>query len=221
VEILEYLFVCDRHNVAAVSRRLRSLALNTAHLWRYINLDGSLLHPSDQDSPQTCPELLPLHIRATDYHLREIRPSLPHTDYSLGPSVFISTTFHHHLHKPFIQISHHHRPFTHMSHLHQACFIHNVHPIQPTPIPLKSPTTVRQYSISRAAVLDIVSQKYQSAYNLEIEPLTVPMPHTTFTAITFATSVRLTALLSNFKAHSILPLNHSSADTHHYSVTFQ
>jgi hypothetical protein len=48
-------------------------------------------------------------------------------------------------------------------------------PLQPTPIPVKS-LQLSAKILSRAVVLDIVSQKYQSTYNLEIEPLTVPMP---------------------------------------------
>jgi hypothetical protein len=128
VEIWDYLNVCDRNNVAAVSRRFRSLALNTARLWRFINLDGSLCIPRIETLLKRA-GVVPLHIRATDHHLREIRPSLPHTTipWYLPPP----PRFHLHLHMPFIQISHHHRAFTHMSHHHQACFIHNIHPFNP------------------------------------------------------------------------------------------
>jgi hypothetical protein len=65
VEIWDYLSVVDRHNIAMVSRRFRSIALNTAHLWTFINFDNF------RSVPQTRTLLkragtAPLHLRVNN-----------------------------------------------------------------------------------------------------------------------------------------------------------
>jgi len=73
VEILVYLSILDRHHIAAVSRRFRSIALNTAQLWTFINFSnfpsvpqiGTLLKRAGT---------APLHIRVNDQGTQHSRP---------------------------------------------------------------------------------------------------------------------------------------------------
>jgi len=73
VEILVYLSILDRHHIATVSRRFRSIVLNTAHLWTFINFSnfpsvpqvGTLLKRAGT---------APLHIRVNDQGTQPLRP---------------------------------------------------------------------------------------------------------------------------------------------------
>ena len=172
VEIWDYLDVCDRNNVAAVSRRLRSLALNTARLWRFINLDGSLSVPRIETLLKRA-EVVPLHIRATDHHLRELRPSFPLTRIFLPlPPLPLPQL-------PPPPLSYHNFPspsgFYSRYLLSPGLFHPQYPPLQPILIPPKH-LQLSAKIISRAIVLDIVSQQRQSTTNLKIELLAVPMP---------------------------------------------
>ena len=172
VEIWDYLDVCDRNNVAAVSRRFRSLALNTARLWRFINLDGSLSVPRIETLLKRA-GVVPLHIRATDHHLRELRPSFPLTSlfWPLPPSPLPQP--------PHPHLSYHNLPsppgFYSNDLPSPGLFYPQYPPLQPIPIPPRL-LQLSAKIISRAIVLDVVSQQRQSTYNLGTELLAVPMP---------------------------------------------
>jgi len=172
VDIWDQLNVCDRNNVAAVSRRFRSLALNTARLWRFINLDGSLCVPRIETLLKRA-GVAPLHIRATDHHLRDIRPTLPLSSYPwyIPPPPPLPPPPPHGFY-PNLPSPPGFYPYVPPS---PGLFYPQYPPLQPNPIPLKS-LQLSAKILSRATVLDVISQKYQSTYNLEIEPLTVPMP---------------------------------------------
>ena len=70
VEIWHYLSVLDRHYTAQVSRRFRSVALNTAYLWTFIDFGDSRSVPPI-DTLLKRAGVAPLHIRVND-HLRAI-----------------------------------------------------------------------------------------------------------------------------------------------------
>ena len=175
VEIWDYLDICDRNNVTAVSRRFRSLALNTARLWRFINLNGSPSVPRIETLLKRA-GVVPLYIRATDHHLRELRPSFPVTSLpwplpttSLPPPP-PPNTFHHNLPSP-LDLSPYVPPLTFSFYPQHPQYP----PVQPIPIPPKS-LQLSAEIISRAAVLDIVSQQLKSTNSLGISLLAVPMP---------------------------------------------
>src|SRR5258706_10497513 len=65
VEIWSYLSILDRHHIAAVSRRFRSIALNTAHLWTFINF-GNFPSVPQIDTLLKRAGASPLHIRVND-----------------------------------------------------------------------------------------------------------------------------------------------------------
>jgi hypothetical protein len=83
VEIWNYLNVLDRHHAAQVSRRLRSVALNTAHLWTFINFNS---FPSVPRSDTVLERAggAPLHIRVNS-HLRGKPHPLPPVLYGYPP----------------------------------------------------------------------------------------------------------------------------------------
>jgi hypothetical protein len=172
VEIWDYLNVCDRHSIAAVSRRFRSIALNTARLWRFINFNGSPCFPRIETLLKRA-GVTPLHIRVTDHHLREIRPSLPipSLPWPLPPPP-----------PPLPPPPHGFYP--------NLPPPPNFYPYVPPPTglfypqyPPNSPIPIRPKSLqpsveilAQAAVLDILAQKYQFGSHPEIKSLTVPMP---------------------------------------------
>ena len=209
VEIWDYLSVSDRHNVAAVCRRFRSLALNTARLWRFINLEGSLCVPRAETLLKRA-GVTPLHIRATDYHLREIRPSLPSTNFPWRfpspppPPLPPPPPPLHAFYPNFPSGTPGLFPSGPPSLFPYAPpppgpFYRDCHLPRPAPIPINS-LQLSAEIISRAAILDIVSQKYQSTYNLEIEPLAIPMPT--------LRSLRLSSLRASVRLHSVyIPAN--------------
>ena len=165
IEIWDYLSVRDRHSIASVARRLRSVALNTAHLWRFINFDGSPCVPRIGTLLKRA-RVAPLHIRVTDHHLRELRPPLPLS--SLPWPLPPPPGFYPNLPPPpgFYP----HLPPS------PGLFYPQYPPLPPIPIPLKSLQPSVKI-ISQAGVLDvIVSQPDQFASNLEVGPPTVPMP---------------------------------------------
>jgi len=73
VEILCYLSIFDRHQIAAVSRRFRSIALNTAHLWTFINF-GDFPSIPQIDTLLKRAGAAPLHMRVNDQGLHPLRP---------------------------------------------------------------------------------------------------------------------------------------------------
>jgi hypothetical protein len=75
VEIWSYLNILDRHHSAQVSRRFRSIALNTAHLWTFINFSNLPSVPRS-DIVLKRARSAPLHIRVNS-HLRPKPPPLP------------------------------------------------------------------------------------------------------------------------------------------------
>ena len=172
VEIWDYLDICDRNNVAAVSRRFRGLALNTARLWRFINLKGSPSVPRIETLLKRV-GVVPLYIRTTDHHLRELRPSLPPTSlpWPLPPAPLLPPPlpygFLNSLPSPLGLPSYAPPP--------PGSFYPQYPSLQPNPIPPES-LQLSAEIISRAAVLDIISQQCQSTYNLASELLAVPMP---------------------------------------------
>ena len=76
IEICDHLNVGDRHNIAAVSRRFRSIALNTSRLWRTIDFLASPSVPLIRTLLKRA-GTAPLHIRVTDDQLNAMCPSLP------------------------------------------------------------------------------------------------------------------------------------------------
>ena len=175
VEIWDYLDICDRNNVAAISRRFRSLALNTARLWRFINLNGSPSVPRIETLLKRA-GVVPLHICATDHHLRELHPSFPVTSLpwplppSPPPPPPPPSALHHNLSSP-LGLS----PYVPPSPVSFYPQYPQYPPVQPIPIPPKS-LQLSPEIISRAAVLDIVSKQFQSTNNLGISLLAVTMP---------------------------------------------
>jgi hypothetical protein len=83
VEIWSYLNILDRHNAAQVSRRFRSIALNTAHLWTFINFSNLPSVPRS-DIVLKRARSAPLHIRVNS-HLRPKPPPLPPILYGHPP----------------------------------------------------------------------------------------------------------------------------------------
>ena len=75
VEIWSYLNVLDRHHAAQVSRRFRSVALNAAHLWTFINFNSFPSLPRS-DTVLERAGGAHLHIRVNS-HLRGKPPPLP------------------------------------------------------------------------------------------------------------------------------------------------
>ena len=160
IEIWDYLKVSDRHNIAAVSRRFRSIALNTSRLWRFIDYRAS--PPVRRiDILLKRAGVAPLHIRVDDRQLNAIRPLLPSPKASVLswplpplPPQPPPHTFHPNLHsRPGISL--HSRFLT----------------------PSRQPTVE---NILRAAVLDIVlSQNSPFSLNLGIKalPMVMPMLH--------------------------------------------
>ena len=73
VEIWSYLSILDRHHIAAVSRRFRSIALNTAHLWTFINF-GNFPSVPQIDTLLKRAGASPLHIRVNDQGMPPLRP---------------------------------------------------------------------------------------------------------------------------------------------------
>ena len=73
VEIWDYLSILDRHQIAAVSRRFRSIALNTAHLWTFINFSNFPSVPQI-DTLLKRAGTAPLHIRVNDQGMPPLRP---------------------------------------------------------------------------------------------------------------------------------------------------
>ena len=73
VEIWGYLSVLDRHHIAAVSRRFRSIALNTAHLWTFVNFSNFPSVPQI-DTLLKRAGAAPLHIRVNDQGMPPLRP---------------------------------------------------------------------------------------------------------------------------------------------------
>jgi len=82
VEILVYLSILDHHHIATVSRRFRSIALNTAHLWAFINFSNSPSVPQIGTLLKRA-GTAPLHIRVND--LRTQSPQHPPTFPYLPP----------------------------------------------------------------------------------------------------------------------------------------
>lgn len=83
VEIWGYLNILDRHHAAQVSRRFRSVALNTAHLWTFVNFNNLPSVPRS-DTVLERARSAPLHIRVNS-HLRAKSPLLPPLLYGHPP----------------------------------------------------------------------------------------------------------------------------------------
>ena len=84
VEIWTYLNIVDRHHAAQVSRRLRSIALNTAHLWTFINFNKLPSVPRS-DTVLERARSAPLHIRVNS-NLRAKSLLLPPVLYGYPPT---------------------------------------------------------------------------------------------------------------------------------------
>ena len=84
VEIWSYLSILDRHSAAQVSRRFRSIALNTAHLWTFINFSNLPSVPRS-DIVLERARSAPLHIRVNS-HLRPKPPPLHPVLYGYPPN---------------------------------------------------------------------------------------------------------------------------------------
>jgi hypothetical protein len=182
IEIWDYLNVCDRHSVASVSRRFRSVAVNTARLWRFVNFSGSSCVPRI-DTLLKRAGVAPLHIRVTDHQLSAIRPPLPPPSpraYHLlpppppppplpPPPSLLPPGFYL---PPAPSFFHHITPTP--SFYTYVPPVPSFYPQLPRPQPILPNPSVE--TIFQAAVLDVVvAQKHQSAPNLEIPAVTLPM----------------------------------------------
>lgn len=156
IEIWDYLNVDDRHNIAAVSRRFRSIALNNTHLWRFIDFHLSSPVPRISTHLKRV-GVAPLHIRVSDHQLNAIRSPFPSTTISSLPRLLPPLLYPRYPGFPPALI------------------------YPPTPRGLK-PTRQKSVqpsveNIAQAAVLEIiVFQKDQFSFNLGIETSPVVLP---------------------------------------------
>ena len=168
IEIWDYLNIGDRHNIATVSRRFRSIAINTSRLWTLI----------DFRAPPSVPRIrillkraggAPLHLRVTDDQMNAIHPSL------LSPNTpTLSRPLPAPLRPPRPLLS---PPAYYPPRLRPSLGLNPLNSIQPS-----------VESVLQAAALDIlVSQKSQFSFNLGIENLPMVMPMLNSLRISVAT----------------------------------